>query len=70
MLNCVGVIITTNHKTDGIYLPAEDRRHYVAWSESVKEDFDAAYWKSCGGGMTLEEIARRCVPDLARHLGL
>ena len=33
VLNCVGVIITTNHKADGIYLPADDRRHYVAWSE-------------------------------------
>jgi hypothetical protein len=44
VLNCVGVIITTNHKTDGIFLPAEDRRHYVAWSESTKEDFDAKYW--------------------------
>ena len=32
MLNCMGVVITTNHLTDGIYLPAEDRRHYVAWS--------------------------------------
>ena len=25
ILNCRGVIITTNHKTDGIYLPADDR---------------------------------------------
>jgi Family of unknown function (DUF5906) len=46
VLNCVGVIITTNHKTDGIYLPAEDRRHYVAWSESRRDDFAAAYWKT------------------------
>jgi hypothetical protein len=30
VLNCCGVIITTNHKADGIYLPADDRRHYVA----------------------------------------
>ena len=44
ILNCCGVIITTNHKTDGIYLPSDDRRHYVAWSELTKEDFDAAYW--------------------------
>ena len=27
VLNVCGVIITTNHKTDGIYLPADDRRH-------------------------------------------
>ena len=36
--NACGVIISTNHKTNGIFLPAEDRRHYVAWSERVMED--------------------------------
>jgi hypothetical protein len=41
-----GVIITTNHKTDGIHLPADDRRHYVAWSDATKEDFTADYWTS------------------------
>ena len=44
ILNCCGVIITTNHKADGIYLPADDRRHYVAWSELTKDDFDPTYW--------------------------
>ena len=42
--NCVGIIITTNHKTNGIYLPADDRRHFVAWSELNKEDFGDNYW--------------------------
>jgi hypothetical protein len=46
ILNCTGVIITTNHKTDGIYLPADDRRHYVAWSDRTKEDFDQDYWNN------------------------
>jgi hypothetical protein len=32
ILNCVGIVITSNHLTDGLFLPAEDRRHYVAWS--------------------------------------
>jgi hypothetical protein len=44
VLNVCGVIITTNHKADGIYLPADDRRHYVAWSEHVKEDFTREFW--------------------------
>jgi Family of unknown function (DUF5906) len=44
VLNCCAVIITTNHKTDGVFLPADDRRHYVAWSFLVKEDFDETYW--------------------------
>jgi hypothetical protein len=42
--NCTGVIITTNYKTDGIYLPADDRRHYVAWSDLTNEDFARSYW--------------------------
>ncbi|MGD0023610.1 MAG: primase-helicase family protein [Xanthobacteraceae bacterium] len=33
ILNCVGVVITTNHKAGGMYLPANDRRHFVAWSD-------------------------------------
>jgi Family of unknown function (DUF5906) len=44
VLNCTGVIITTNHKTDGIYLPADDRRHYVAWSDLTAADFSEEYW--------------------------
>ena len=45
IFNCCGVIITTNHKTGGIYLPADDRRHFVAWSDLTKEDFTQAYWE-------------------------
>jgi hypothetical protein len=45
VLNCLGIVITTNHKTDGLYLPADDRRHYVAWSPCTKEDFPAGYWQ-------------------------
>jgi hypothetical protein len=47
--NCCGVIITTNHKADGIYLPADDRRHYVAWSDLHKEDFTKEYWNGIWG---------------------
>jgi hypothetical protein len=44
ILNCCGVIMTTNHKTDGIYLPSDDRRHYVAWSDLDNEEFSKTYW--------------------------
>ncbi len=44
--NVCGVIITTNHATDGLYLPADDRRHYVAWSPRQREDFAADYWRT------------------------
>lgn len=46
VMNVTGVIITSNHKTDGIYLPADDRRHYVAWSELIKEQFSDDYWRT------------------------
>jgi hypothetical protein len=44
VFNVCGVIITTNHKTDGIYLDADDRRHYVAWTDRRKEEFSTSYW--------------------------
>jgi hypothetical protein len=47
--NCCGVIITSNHKSDGIHLPPDDRRHYVAWSDLSKEDFTAEYWNRLYG---------------------
>jgi hypothetical protein len=46
ILNCCGVIITTNYKSNGIYLPADDRRHHVSWSDLTKDDFVGDYWKS------------------------
>ena len=49
IFNVIGVVITTNHKTDGIYLPAGDRRHYVAWSNFTQEDFPPGYWNSLWG---------------------
>jgi hypothetical protein len=49
-LNCCGIVITTNYKTDGIYLPADDRRHFVAWSTRTKDDFAPEYWKTLWGG--------------------
>ena len=49
VFNCLGFIVTTNHKTDGIYLPADDRRHYVAWSQRTKDDFSPKYWNQLWG---------------------
>jgi hypothetical protein len=44
IVNVVGNIITSNYKTEGLYLPADDRRHYVAWSDLTQADFDGAYF--------------------------
>ncbi len=56
VLNVCGVVITTNHKTGGIHLPPDDRRHYVAWSNVRREDLPAGHcdalfaWYRAGGG--------------------
>jgi hypothetical protein len=42
--NVVGGIITTNHRTGALYLPRDDRRHLVFWSDKTKEDFPQQYW--------------------------
>ena len=52
VFNVCGVVMTTNHKTDGIYLPADDRRHYVAWSEATKDDFDRSLLERASGAGT------------------
>jgi hypothetical protein len=44
IFNRCGIVITTNHKADGIFLPADDRRHYVAWTELTKKSFVDSYW--------------------------
>jgi hypothetical protein len=44
VMNVVGGIYTSNHRTDSLYLPADDRRHYIAWSEVAKEEFAQDYW--------------------------
>jgi hypothetical protein len=43
VFNICGVIITSNRK-DSFFLPADDRRHYVAWSDLTRDDFDKVYW--------------------------
>jgi hypothetical protein len=45
-VNCTGVILTTNHKSNGIYLPPDDRRTYVAWSGRTRDDFAPDYWNN------------------------
>jgi hypothetical protein len=42
--NVCGLIITSNYRTDGIYLPPDDRRHFVTWSGCSAGDFAAHYW--------------------------
>jgi hypothetical protein len=47
--NVTAVVVMSNHGTDGIYIPADDRRFYVASSSLKKEDFTEQYWKDLWG---------------------
>jgi Family of unknown function (DUF5906) len=49
VFNCLGLLITTNHETDGLYLPEDDRRHYLAWSDWTKDQFPTDYWNNIYG---------------------
>ena len=44
-VNVSGVVITTNY-TDGLYLPGDDGRHYVAGTEITRDDFPADFWRN------------------------
>jgi hypothetical protein len=52
--NVVGVIITTNHRTSGLYLPENDRRHEIYWTDVTREDLPSDYldrlWQWYYGG--------------------
>jgi len=47
--NVMGTVITTNHRTGALFLPQDDRRHYVAWSARTKEEFAEDYWRVLWG---------------------
>lgn len=49
VVNVAGVIYTTNHRFDGVYLPPSDRRTYVAWSETKSADFVKGFWSDFWG---------------------
>lgn len=42
--NLCGVVITTNHRTGGLYLPPDDRRHFVVWSEVHERGMPPGYF--------------------------
>jgi uncharacterized protein DUF5906 len=49
VFNVTGVIITTNDKNNGLYLPEEDRRHFVACSAAKISDFEPGYFSRLYG---------------------
>ena len=54
--NVMAVVITSNY-IDAIYLPPDDRRHYVAHTELTKEDFAPDYFTTCTAGTSRTDTA-------------
>ena len=69
ILNLVGVIFTSNHKTTGIYLPKDDRRHYVLYTALVETDFPDGYWDKLWNWYT-DESGNRHVAQYLRTLDI
>ena len=68
VVNVCGVVFTTNYKADGLYVPADDRRHYIAWSDATRDEFKPAYWNELyswyGNGGTGHVVAYLRTKDL------
>jgi hypothetical protein len=67
IFNCCGVIMTTNYKTGGVYLPPDDRRTFVAWSNAEKEQFSEEYWKKLWGWYIEQDGIRKVVAFLRSY---
>lgn len=65
IMNVVNVIYTLNHKSDGLFLPPEDRRHFVAWSECKTDDFSEEFWKDYWHKIEKQGYARHVAAYLA-----
>ena len=45
IFNLCGIVYTNNHRNDGLYLPDNDRRTYVTWSEAKITDISKEKWQ-------------------------
>lgn len=62
--NSLGVLITTNHRSGGLHLPASDRRHFVAFSDVTVDQLpgdhfrDLWTWIHDGGSRHVAQLLR------------
>jgi hypothetical protein len=66
IFNCFGMVVTTNHR-DALYLPPDDRRHYVAFSERKTEDFTEKFWRDFWGWYKNEDGIKHVVAFLHQY---
>ena len=66
IFNRFGMVITTNHR-DALHLKADDRRHYVAFSERKIEDFSPEFWANFWSWYRNEDGIKHVVAYLHQH---
>jgi hypothetical protein len=66
IVNCFGMVITTNYR-DALYLPGDDRRHYVAFSERNTEEFSKEFWNDFWGWYAIGDGTRHVVALLQQY---
>jgi hypothetical protein len=60
------MVITTNHR-DALFLPKDDRRHYLAFSERRTEDFGQEFWESFWDWYTIGDGINHVVAYLQQY---
>ena len=69
-MNVVGLIILTNYRTDAVYLPPDDRRTFVVWSQiperGLTEEKSKALWGYYANGGFADIAAYFRQYDLSR----
>ena len=67
--NVCNTIETTNYLTDGLFLPPDDRRHYVAWSDKKRGAYSPEFfneiWQWYATGGTAEAVAYLLTLDVS-----
>jgi hypothetical protein len=66
IFNCYGMVITTNYR-DALYLPADDRRYLVGFSECHTEQFDKAFWNDFWAWYVKEDGIKHVVALLRQY---
>lgn len=62
--NVNATIMTTNYQTGGMYLPADDGRHFVLWSEATRAQIGDRYFDDLWFGWMLKGGHENCAAYL------
>jgi hypothetical protein len=53
--NVNNTIITTNYRSGGLYVPRDDRRYFIVFSDVLRDQLGAEYWRALDAWMAVAE---------------